>query len=470
MSSFLDQLQTVLAAAATGRLPLIHQLMPRHLRVWLAGISESERSPRDHRWRSEAEDFVEHVYPEIVLLMPSSDGAPSDLVDEAIQLRLCNETPSGALRIRLGYLMQGLEITPGRHLLAYAARIGLLAPENERFGLTRAGEIIWGQLGWDRIRLLLALETLRAGPIDRHLVSRELCDSLLAGAIRFDFDKLPSPDDEPFSISVLRRLADMGVVYSWSPDGYLDVFDLGQNARELMKTLASDRASSLQNLARSLLDDQEARLTGRSDEASATEAAMRQSRLIAHEVRNAMLPIQAALGRARQAAPHSDLDRVAQGLDRINHFVDEMASTARLVGGGGTFSLAAAVRDTIDEAAAQFDRRARFDDPGHAWHIEGDILRNAWQMRGDATVDVRLLPLADGRIRVAIDDDGPGVPQNLRVAIFAEGVGLRDGGSGMGLAIARRIIDEMHGTLRCTESPSGGARFLIDLPLVEGES
>ncbi len=76
----------------------------------------------------------------------------------------------------------------------------------------------------------------------------------------------------------------------------------------------------------------------------------------------------------------------------------------------------------------------------------------------------------DQGVRVHIDDTGPGVPPSEREAIFvryARGIGARDDGAGLGLAIARRIAEQYGGSLVAGDAPGGGARFTLALPTAE---
>lgn len=73
------------------------------------------------------------------------------------------------------------------------------------------------------------------------------------------------------------------------------------------------------------------------------------------------------------------------------------------------------------------------------------------------------------RVEIAVEDDGPGVPVDLRDRVFdpfftTKKVGK---GTGQGLSIAHRIVEQHHGTLTVEQSGWGGARFVIRLPLPE---
>ncbi len=67
-------------------------------------------------------------------------------------------------------------------------------------------------------------------------------------------------------------------------------------------------------------------------------------------------------------------------------------------------------------------------------------------------------------LRVEIEDDGPGVPEELRERIFYPMVTSRPEGTGLGLAIAREIIHRHRGTIECTSRP-GRTVFRMFLPL-----
>jgi signal transduction histidine kinase len=72
----------------------------------------------------------------------------------------------------------------------------------------------------------------------------------------------------------------------------------------------------------------------------------------------------------------------------------------------------------------------------------------------------------DGRILCTIDDDGPGLPESQRAAVFDRGRRLDENvpGTGHGLAIVREIAELHDGSVSLDRSPQGGLRAILSLP------
>ncbi|WP_414533246.1 stimulus-sensing domain-containing protein [Magnetospirillum fulvum] len=75
-----------------------------------------------------------------------------------------------------------------------------------------------------------------------------------------------------------------------------------------------------------------------------------------------------------------------------------------------------------------------------------------------------------GRVRIVVEDDGPGIPDNKLEAIFDRFYSERPEGekfgthSGLGLSISRQIVEAHNGSIRAENRDGGGARFIVDLP------
>jgi signal transduction histidine kinase len=74
---------------------------------------------------------------------------------------------------------------------------------------------------------------------------------------------------------------------------------------------------------------------------------------------------------------------------------------------------------------------------------------------------------ADGMARVSVRDDGPGVPPDMQRQLFEPGVSNKTGGWGIGLALARRIVEQQHGgQVTFRPGPEGkGAVFVLEFPI-----
>ncbi|WP_373062696.1 ATP-binding protein [Gemmatimonas sp.] len=77
-------------------------------------------------------------------------------------------------------------------------------------------------------------------------------------------------------------------------------------------------------------------------------------------------------------------------------------------------------------------------------------------------VIVSAVPLPEGGVRIRVQDDGPGVPRKLRQRIFDAGFTTKDRGWGIGLSLARRIVQENHeGKLVLADTDRGAAFDVI---------
>jgi signal transduction histidine kinase len=65
---------------------------------------------------------------------------------------------------------------------------------------------------------------------------------------------------------------------------------------------------------------------------------------------------------------------------------------------------------------------------------------------------------------VAISDNGPGIPENMRQDIFMPFISGKAHGTGLGLSISAKIVESLGGEINVSESPAGGACFAISLP------
>lgn len=85
---------------------------------------------------------------------------------------------------------------------------------------------------------------------------------------------------------------------------------------------------------------------------------------------------------------------------------------------------------------------------------------------GGATVTLRSESLGPQGVRVSITDTGPGIPDDVAKRIFDPFFSTKGSkGTGLGLAVARKTVQEHRGDLRLETAPGRGTTFTITLPL-----
>jgi two-component system, NtrC family, nitrogen regulation sensor histidine kinase NtrY len=93
-------------------------------------------------------------------------------------------------------------------------------------------------------------------------------------------------------------------------------------------------------------------------------------------------------------------------------------------------------------------------------------------MEGSTAKELRLSTslLPDGEaIEIAVADTGTGISPEDKDRLFLPHFSTKDRGTGLGLAIAARIVSEHLGTIRVEDNSPIGTRFVIQLPVAEGQ-
>ena len=198
------------------------------------------------------------------------------------------------------------------------------------------------------------------------------------------------------------------------------------------------------------------------------------SAMVAHEVRNplAVLRAHVELARERDQSNRERYDDMLHEVERLNQLTKEFMSLARDT---------PLVVETVDllESARVVAANARLaittlevEVTGPTMSIEGDrgkleqALYNLVINAGQVGAQHVRIELSKGP-RIVISDDGPGIPEDVATTLFDPFVTKRPGGSGLGLAVVKHVVERHGGTIRL-EPSARGARFSITLSGAHG--
>jgi PAS domain S-box-containing protein len=267
-------------------------------------------------------------------------------------------------------------------------------------------------------------------------------------------------------------------------------------------TALLDDDGELRGFGKVTRDMTERRLAAQA-ESEAREAAERASRVkseflsgMSHELRT---PLNAVLGFAEvlalddlSAQQRDAVDQIAKAGQLLLGLVDELLDISRIEADRMTVSLepvnvGALLLECLEllgpiaaehgiRVLAPPNRQAAVyatADQQRLKQVVMNLLSNAVKFnRAGGTVRIGVA-VADHRVRISVGDTGPGLdPDDLeRLFVPFERLGAADSGvagTGLGLALSKRLVELMHGTIGVTSTPGAGSVFHIDLPLTDG--
>jgi two-component system sensor histidine kinase HydH len=104
-------------------------------------------------------------------------------------------------------------------------------------------------------------------------------------------------------------------------------------------------------------------------------------------------------------------------------------------------------------------------DPEQLRQVLLNLMLNAFDAIGhDGTVTICVAPGKQGEAVITVADSGSGISQAVRERLFEPFVSTKESGTGLGLTICRRIVEDHSGRIEAADNPSGGAVFTIWLP------
>jgi len=184
---------------------------------------------------------------------------------------------------------------------------------------------------------------------------------------------------------------------------------------------------------------------------------------------------------AAEIAGHLDddyakLDRVARRFERIG----QPPRTEEVDVAAVADAVTAYIRPRLPTLSNRVTLQLEVDDSAAAV-VRGDALLLEWALEALVRNALDALKGREGTIRlevsgdpdtvtVVVADDGPGVPREVRHRLFQAGATTKARGWGLGLALARRVVEEGHGGRLTLEPAAAGARFAVRLPRTRADA
>lgn len=162
---------------------------------------------------------------------------------------------------------------------------------------------------------------------------------------------------------------------------------------------------------------------------------------------------------------------------QVDHHLRRARAAARSQGQGERTSVA----EVLDELARTLERifgdkgiEIDWDAPEDLWfagerqdfmEIAGNAMENAGKF-GRRRIRVRAVVLGPERLRLTVEDDGPGLPPDRREEVIRRGARLDENapGSGLGLSIVDELARAYRGSLTLSDSALGGLSVAVELP------
>jgi two-component system, OmpR family, sensor kinase len=323
-------------------------------------------------------------------------------------------------------------VNDGTLFLQYARRTSEIQDTTNRVKVFLA----FGVLGGALLALLAGLATARR--------AMEPITELTEAARRIERArdpslKLPHPEAEDEVAELARTLEAM-----------LSALDESRSETEgalaRQREFVADASHELRTPLTSVLANLELleeELTGEQRETAAS--ALRSSRRMRRLVADLLLLARADAGRE---APHQPVD--------LSEIVTHAAAELEPLAGDHEISISVPAGVHVDGARDELHR------------LVLNLMENALRHTDPGTAVEASVERRNGQIVLAVEDDGPGIPLELREKVFERfyrGTGDRSGSSGLGLSIVRAVAESHKGTVVLEEPLDGrGARFVVRIP------
>jgi signal transduction histidine kinase len=190
------------------------------------------------------------------------------------------------------------------------------------------------------------------------------------------------------------------------------------------------------------------------------------ARTVGHDLRNPLNVAKGKLALAREECDSEHLPAIERALDRIETLSDDLlAVSPEREHEYATDPVV--VANAVDECwqTVETPTATLSNDVDHIIQADRDrlkrllenLIRNAVEHGGQNVV----VMTGDLDTGFYIEDDGPGIPEPARDHVFRSGYSTAPNGTGLGLSVVEKIVDDHDWNVRVTEGSFGGTRFEI---------
>lgn len=222
--------------------------------------------------------------------------------------------------------------------------------------------------------------------------------------------------------------------------------------------------------------------------------------VVSHDLRNPLNAFATSLALLEEVLPETQgtvrrtLDAMDRSVQQMNRLLGDLLDVARIEGGRLSVERqAVSVQELVSEVYEQFlpqarersiELRSEIDDRceeihGDRWRllqVLSNLLGNAVRVTAaDGTIRVgcQAVPGNPGRVRLFVTDTGPGIATEELPHLFQpfwQSSQTARGGAGLGLAIARGIVEAHGGEIRVESRVGEGSTFYLEIPIAPPET
>lgn len=214
---------------------------------------------------------------------------------------------------------------------------------------------------------------------------------------------------------------------------------------------------------------------------------------VAHEIKNPLTPMKLHLQHLQMSINRDDVDIkekvvnisriLIEQIDQLSRMAEEFSSFAKMpMAVLETCDVSEVLASCIILFKAQNEMEIVFDDKkkgiyvhidkGQMQRVFTNILKNAQQAAKESEscrIEVRM-EVEDGQVKISFEDNGHGIADDLKDKIFHPSFSTKNSGMGLGLAICKKIVEQVHGHITFESDINKGTTFYVILPIVKPES